>query len=136
MAKKGNAYDIAIKDVHMNWGTKRQTQNRAAISGEGYIPIPSQKATEFGVFNSNALKNTNPKVTEKLGVNLFNCFDQYGFVGQVKATGTSQAGNVYAKQFSGFDNLKLIGEWFQKNNISVGQSINVRWTSSTEMFIQ
>mgnify|MGYP003366009931 CR=1 FL=1 len=136
MAQSGDLYNIEIQEVHMNWGTKRWTQNREPVAGEGYIPIPAQKAKLFDIFNSNALKSTDPKTSEKLGVNLFDCYDLNGFVGKVKATGTSQAGDIYAKQFSGSGNLKLIGTWFQKNNISAGDWIEVSWINATQIFIK
>lgn len=136
MPKSGDFYEIEIKDVHMNWGTKRTTKNRKSVAGEGYIPIPAKKAKQIGINNSNALKNTNPRVHEQLGVNLFDCYDKNGLVGKLKAQGASRKGYIYPKQFSLFDDLKVIGTWFQKNNVSAGDKIRVSWTSPTEIFIE
>lgn len=136
MPISGDFYEVEIKDVHMNWGTKRTTKNRNALAGEGYIPIPNKKAQQIDIRNSNALKNTQPKTREQLGVNLFNCYDKDGFVGILKAQGSSRKGYTYPKQFSAFKDLKVIGTWFQKNKVVAGDKIRVSWTSPTEIFIE
>lgn len=136
MPKSGDFYEIEIKKVHMNWGTERTTQSRESVAGEGYIPIPDEIAKQIGLFNSNALKDTEPKITEKPGVNLFDCYDKDGFVGTLKAQGSSHKGYIYPKQFSKFNDLKTIGTWFQKNNVSVGDKIRLTWTTPTKIFIE
>lgn len=136
MPKKGDFYEVVIKDVHMNWGTKRTTINRKSVAGEGYIPIPANKAEQIGVNNSNALKKTQPRIREQLGVNLFDCYDKNGFVGKLKAQGSSRKGYIYPKQFSAFGDLKVIGSWFRNNKVSAGDKIRVSWTSPTEILIE
>lgn len=136
MPKQGDFYEVVVKDVHMNWGTKRTTITRQSVAGEGYIPIPAKKAKQIGINNSNALKHTQPRIYEQLGVNLFDCYDKNGFVGKLKAQGATRKGYIYPKQFSAFDDLKVIGSWFRKTKVSAGDKIRVSWTSPNKIFIE
>lgn len=131
MAKQGNSYEVALKPPYLNWGDYRNPTNRDFIDGEGYIPIPRDRAEIFGVFNS----NHDPK---GLGYNMFYASSADGFLDEVLllAQGCSNAGDVYAKQFSVKGDLKKIGSWYKYCNAKPGDIVKVRWISSTEILLE
>lgn len=130
MAKAGDSYVIELKASHINWGEFRYTNSRGTIKDEGYIPIPKEYAVAFGVYNSNYS-------LQGMGYNEFNCKTEDGFYsGVVKATGCTSKGDVYAKQFNGKGNLKAFGLWFKKIGAKKGDTIEVRFTSPTDMVIR
>lgn len=132
MAKKGDSYVITLNQAHLGWGIYRNTQTRAPISGEAYIPIPTQYAKLYNIVNSNATGGR-----DVLGQNIFNCTSVDGyFSGQLKAQGNNEAGAKYAKQFSANDDLKALGTWFQYINAQVGDRIKVTWISPTDVEIE
>ena len=131
MAKAGDAYIVTLKKSHLEWGIHRYTSTRNPRYGEGYIPIYAKYAREYEVVNSNGTDRQNV-----LGKNIFNCTSSDGyFEGVVKAQGCRKAGDPYAKQFSGNKNLRALGEWFAMVNAEVGDTVEVRWTSETDIVI-
>lgn len=132
MAQKGNSYTIVLKQPHLEWGVHRYTNSRGTVYGEGYIPIPAAYARAFNLLNQNG---TN--YSDVLGENLFNCVSADGLLaGILRAQGNSGAGDIYAKQFSGDGDLKALGDWFYAVGANVGDRIEVRWTSPTDIVIE
>lgn len=131
MAISGDSYTITLKQAHLNWGTHRYTSSRGIVYGEGYIPIPSQYAHRFNIYNSNYDQ-------QGLGFNIFNCNSYDGFLQDVslKSGGSSTSGDIYAKQFHGNGNLQTLGAWFARVNAQVGDSVEVTWTSPTDIVIR
>ena len=132
MASTGDSYIIILRPSHLAWGTHRYTNTREHIYGEGYIPIPKEKAMCFNVLNSNGTGGT-----DILGKNIFNCTSADGlFQGILKAQGNSEANNIYAKQFSVNGDLKALGKWFRQVGASTGDRIKVTWTSPYDIEIE
>lgn len=52
------------------------------------------------------------------------------------STGCSRAGMIHAKQFHGRGNLKLLGDWFNQINAIVGDQIEIKWISPTEISLR
>lgn len=130
MANIGDSYTIPLKPSHLNWGEYRNSTNRDFISGEGYIPIPKSCAENYGIYNSNYASG--------LGINLFYASSADGFLNNelLLAQGCSQAGDIYAKQFSVQGNLQMIGDWYKKCNATPDNSVSVTWTSPTSIFLE
>lgn len=132
MAKAGDSYVVTLKKTHIEWGTHRYTGSRNQIYGEGYIPIPSSYAYRFDLLNSNGTG-----YRDVLGKNIFNCRSVDGlYQGTLRAQGCREAGDVYAKQFSGDGNLKSLGTWFSQIGAVVGDKIKVCWISPTDIEIE
>ena len=130
MPRAGDQFIVELKSAHCEWGTLRYTGTREIINGEGYIQIPLHEAERLLIYNSNF------NGVDQLGVNLFNCITTDGsFRGILKSTGCKTAGDVYAKQFNEYDNLKGIGRWYANCGAKVGDLIKVQWTSPTEIVI-
>lgn len=126
-----NTNDILIttlKKAHLEWGTHRHTSTRGFVYGEGYLQIPSSEARRLLIYNSNQVG----------GNNVYNCNSVDGFLNNVtiKSTGCSKKGVVYAKQFHGRGNLKLLGGWFSHINAQVNDRIEIKWTSPTDFVIR
>lgn len=127
MPTAGNSYTITLEQAHLGWGTHRHTRTRDPISGEGYIPIPKQFAQEYEIYNSN-LPGAHT---------LYNCISADGlFEGILLAQGCSEAGNIYAKQFAGYSDLKALGRWFSAVGAAPGNQVEVRWTSPVDIIIR
>lgn len=130
MAIAGNSYTIVLRRAHLEWGELRYTGSRDIIYGEGYIPIPAHISRAFDVYNSNSS-------SVGLGYNIFNCTSADGFFrGQLKAGGCSSGGNIYAKQFHGYGDLKALGTWFAHCGAVEGDCVEVKWTSPTDIVIR
>ncbi|ODG91516.1 hypothetical protein BED47_07645 [Gottfriedia luciferensis] len=127
MPKTGDSFITTLKKAHLEWGNHRYTNSRGIIYGEGYLHIPSQVANSIGILNSNSGTT-----------NTYNCNSADGFLKNVtlKASGSSKAGAVFAKQFQGSGNLKLLGDWFFHVNAEEGDQIRVTWLSPTDIEIE
>ncbi len=132
MAVAGNSYIVEIKEAHLNWGTHRYTNSRGIVYGEGYIQIPKQHARSFNIYNNNFQSD------DILGINVFNCSSTDGFLHNVelKACGSSSAGDIYAKQFQGNGSLQTIGAWYNYIGAQVGDHVEVTWTSPYDIVIR
>lgn len=132
MPKAGDSFVVTLGRTHLGWGSHRYTSSRKIIYHETYIPIPSFKAKSYKIYNSNYNKGG----CDILGVNIFNCTSQDEFFcGVLKASGCSQKYSVYAKNLHGCDNLKALDPWFTSWNAQVGDQVEVKWTSSTDIVI-
>lgn len=132
MANKGDTYTVILDVAHLGWGTHRYTTTRPPISGERYLPIPRADAIRIGIYNSNATNGN-----DVLGQNIFNCTSVDGFFNAVfKSQGCSEAGDIYAKQFSVNDDLQALDVWYRHINAQPGDVIKVTWTSSIDIVIE
>jgi len=130
MARAGDSYIVRLKNAHLMWGEyhpSRHSHTRNTIYGEGYIKIPAEKAYEFGIFNQN---NT-------LGENAYyDCVSHDGYYhGTLLAQG-QQADPNYAKQFSEYENLKGIGDWYNHVGAVEGDYVKVKFTSPNSIIIE
>lgn len=133
MARAGDSYVIQIKEAHLMWGAYHPSRHgisgegRTEVYGEGYIKIPAKEAYHFGVFNQN-----NPA-----GVTAYyNCVSYDGYYhGTLLAQG-NQADPNYAKQFSEYDNLKAIGDWYHYVGAVAGDYVKVKFTSANSIIIE
>lgn len=128
MPKSGDSYVVQLRENHLAWGTYRYTDSRAPRAGEAYLPIPVQRAREFGVYNENATNGD-----DVLGKNIFYCATLREYL---KAQGCSNAGDIFAKQFAIADDLKGLGRWYRAVGAEPGDRVRVTWISSTEVEIE
>lgn len=123
MPKQGDNYKVKLIETYIKWGEFRNTDSREKIIDEVYLPIPATKAREYGIYNSNKVgANTDYDVITS---------DGFAINGKLKAQGSSEAGNIYAKNLSGSGNLKLLGPWMAHINAKVGDEIKIEWTNET-----
>ncbi|WP_099331462.1 hypothetical protein [Priestia aryabhattai] len=128
MPKLGDYFITTLKKAHLEWGSHRRTNSRDITYGEGYLQIPRSQAVKIEIFNSNKPE----------AINIFNCNSVDGFLKnvRVKASGSSTAGDIYAKQLQGNGNLQLIGGWYNHVNAQIGDKVKVTWTSKTDIEIE
>ena len=126
-----NTNDILIttlKKAHLEWGSHRHTNTRGIIYGEGYLQIPISQARLLNIYNNN----------QAGGNTTYNCSSTDGYLKNVtlKASGCIRAGDVFAKQFHGRGNLKLLGDWFNHINAIIGDRIEIKWSSPTNIILR
>ncbi|MMZ55267.1 hypothetical protein D1872_171130 [compost metagenome] len=128
MPTAGDNFITTLKRAHLEWGTHRYTSSRGTIYGEGYLQIPRHEAVRIQIYNSN---HPSARYT-------FKCNSVDGFLQNVtlKASGSSESGDVYAKQFQGSGDLKLIGDWFNHVGAQIGDRVRISWTSPTDIEIE
>lgn len=132
MANAGNSFITKLKDAHLGWGELRYTDSREPIPNEGYIQIPMKDARRLNILNSNGTNHQ-----DILGKNLFKCKSADGNLNCVlRAQGCCSAGEIYAKQFSADNNLKIIGNWYRCMNAQAGNRIKVTWKTPTDIIIE
>lgn len=133
MPRPGDTFTVQLSETHLDWGQYRNPTNRDPIAGEGFIPIPKDTACSFDIYNSNWCQGNR----DQLGINIYNCTSVDGdFEGQLKAQGSSAAGDPYAKQFAARGDLKALGSWLAGRNAQPGDRVRVTWTSATELTIE
>ena len=131
MAQPGNRFTVELTPSQLGWGKERYTTTRPPREGEGYLAIPKRYAQAYNLYNSNYTNNG-----DVLGQNIFNCVSNDGFLHcQLKAQGCSEAGDVYAKQFAGNDNLRSLGDWYSHIHATVGSKIEVLFVSPTDILL-
>lgn len=129
MAQAGNSFRVTLTPSQLGWGTERYTGSRPVREGEAYLAIPRKYAMEYDLFNSN-----NTTGNDILGQNIFNCITSDGFLNcELKAEGCKSAGDVYAKQFAGNDNLRTLGDWYSYVNAQVDDVVEVYFLSPTDV---
>ena len=133
MAKIGDWYIVELLAPHLGWGVVRYTNTRERIYNEGYIKIPADIARDYEIYNSNGNNGA-----DILGRNLFYCDTADGYLNNVvvKAAGSKCAGDIYAKQFQGNGDLKLIGRWYKYIGAQVGDRIRVTWVNSDRIYLE
>lgn len=132
MANTGDSYIVTIKRPHLEWGEYRYTDSRGIVYGEGYIKIPAEEARRLKLLNTNGTHDR-----DVLGENLFNCISANGrFRCVLRAQGCSNAGEPYAKQFAGDNNLKALGDWYYSVGAQAGDRVKVTWSSPTDIVVE
>lgn len=127
MPKAGDSFVVRLKDTHVDWGEYRYTNTRDIIYGEGYIPIPRSKAKKFQIYNTNGSGS----------LPLYDCSSIDGFYqGVLLAQGSSKKGDIYAKQFAEYKNLKGLGHWFSDVGAGPGDRVEVVFTSPASLTIE
>ena len=117
MPKENDYYIIKLKESHLkDWGTHRYTNTRERIDSESYIPIPKAKAEKYNILNNNQSKK-NTIYTAK--------FKDTDVEIEVLASGSSKAGDKYAKQFHGKGNLKALTPGYEALGVQVGDEIKI-----------
>ena len=58
------------------------------------------------------------------------------YKGVLKAQGSSTAGDIYAKQFSGSGDLQAVGNWYKAVNAKAGDIVRVKWVRPDEIVIE
>lgn len=130
MPHAGDSFIVELSDTHLDWGNYRHTHSRNRIVGEAYIPIPSEYARMFKIYNSNY-------GSSGLGVNEFNAWTVSGdYLGVVKTSGSKKAGDVYAKNLHGSGDLKSLGNWFYRVSMRPGDKVKVKWTTPKDIILE
>lgn len=125
MAQAGDRYVIELNPSQLGWGEERNTNSRPTRKGEAYLAIPRDIAIKYSLYNSNRTNGL-----DILGDNIFNCTSADGFLScEFKSQGCDKKGDKYAKQFSGNDNLKLLGNWYKHIHAQVGDKVEVYFLS-------
>lgn len=70
MAHAGDSYVITLKLPHLKWGSYRYTNSRGIVYGEGYIPIPSNIAYTFNLYNQNGAGGTDILGVSNTGITI------------------------------------------------------------------
>lgn len=126
MPNTGDSFITTLKSVHLGWGEHRHTASRKIIPGEAYLKIPAEKAYAYEINNNNS-------ATKSAEYN-FSTSDGFIINGKLLAAG-NQHNPEFAKQFEGLKNLKLLGDWYDHINAQVGDQIEIRFISSTEILL-
>ena len=127
MPSANDVFITTLKKAHLEWGSHRHTLTRDIIYGEGYLQIPAREARRLNINNSNLSG----------GNTIYLCNSSDGFLKNInlKASGSSNAGDIHAKQFHGRGNLKVLGDWFNHVQAQIGDQIEIKWVSPTEVLI-
>jgi hypothetical protein len=128
MPSAEDTFYTTLKKAHLEWGTHRHTSTRGIVYGEGYLHIPRSDAQRIGIYNSNQVGATTTFIC--------NSTDGYLTNIKLKASGSSVAGDVYAKQFQGNGDLQVLGSWFSSLNAKIGDRVRVTWISQNEIEIE
>lgn len=127
MPNTNDVFITTLKKAHLEWGSHRHTKTRGIVYGEGYLKIPTSEAKRLNINNIN-LRGANTTY-------VCNSSDGYLINVSLIASGSSKAGNIYAKQLHGLGNLKALGDWFNHVNAQVGDQVEIKWVSPTEILI-
>ena len=127
MPTAGNVFIVSLKKTHLGWGTHRRTASRPKIKNEGYIPIPAKYARAFNITNKHNKNQSN--------IYVFNTNDGFLTNKELKASGNSKKGNIYAKNLHGNGDLKLLGTWYKHLQLKIGDKIKVEFVRPTEILL-
>lgn len=128
MPQAGDHYTVTLKKAHLQWGTHRHTSTRGNVYGEGYLQIPRDVARKLNIYNIN----------QPAANTVYNCNSVDGWLKdvQIKASGSSGAGDPLAKQFQGNGDLQVFGNWYSQINAQIGDKILVTWKSPLEITVE
>ena len=126
MPKAGDSFITTLKKPHLEWGEFRHTNSRGIIIGEGYLQIPSNEAYRLEITN-----NKSPLRSAEYD---FSTFDGFITNGKLLAAG-NQSRSEFAKQFEGSGHLKLLGDWYKVINAQIGDQIEIKFLSPTEILL-
>lgn len=126
MPKIGDKFITVLKQAHLQWGSHRYTNSRGIVYGEGYLQIPAYIARKFFITNSNRGSGA-----------IYKCNSTDGYLNDVTilATRCSKKGNIFAKQFQGKGDLKLLGDWFHHIGAVEGDQIEILFISPNKIFL-
>lgn len=127
MPNTGDTFITKLKRAHLFWGSHRHTNSRSIIYGEAYLHISISQAKRLNIYNERQ-PNANT---------IYNCNTNDGFLTnkELKASGKRSENDIYAKQFHGNGDLKLLGTWFNHINAQIGDQIEIRFISPTEILL-
>lgn len=127
MPNTGDSFVTTLKRAHLFWGSHRHTNTRGIVYGEAYLHIPISQARRLNIYNE---KQPNGNI-------IYNCNTNDGFLtnSSLKSSGKRSENDVYAKQFHGNGNLKLLRTWFNHINAQIGDRIEVKFISPTEILL-
>lgn len=129
MPQTGNSFCVSLTPSQLGWDEERYTDSRPTRKGEAYLAIRKEYAQAFQLFNSNQTNGY-----DILGQNIFNCISDDGYLNcQLKSEGCSSAGDIYAKQFAGNNNLRALGDWYSYIGAREGDEIEVYFLSPTDI---
>ena len=129
MPQAGDSFQT---NTYQKWGErkplgKRETDSRDEIQNESYIKVPQKAARDFCIFMSN-----------QSGANTqYEAYDDNGnLICTLTAQGNVSKGAKYAKQLSGSGDLKSLTPWIRLNNITDSDTIEVEFTSPTDLILR
>jgi hypothetical protein len=126
MPNTGDSFITTLLQAHLEWGEHRHTNSRGIVIGEGYLQIPADVAYDFEITNNHsAIRSAEYD---------FSTSDDYIVNEKLLAAG-NQHRVEYAKQFQGSGNLKLLGNWFNHIDAQIGDQIEIRFISPTEILL-
>jgi len=126
MPKTGDRFITKLLQAHLEWGEHRHTSSRGIVIGEGYLQIPSEFAYSYEITNNHS--------EIRSAEYLFSTSDKFIVNERLLASG-NQYKCEYAKQFQGFGNLKLIGDWFHFIDANIGDEIEILFVSHSEILL-
>lgn len=132
MPSNGDYFTILLSEANANWGTHRSKDTRKPQQNEIYLPVPITDAKRLSLYNSNYINGK-----DEFGINLY-YYTAYinskeHSKGILKFQGCSSKGDIYAKNLSGYRNLKMLSRWIQDGNIKVGDTIKILFTSDKSL---
>ena len=126
MPKTGDLFITTLLQAHLEWGEHRHTNSRGIVIGEGYLQIPSDVAYDFDITNNSCTVRSAE----------YDCRTSDGYLTNEKILAAgNQHRAEYAKQFQGSGNLKILGDWYNHINANIGDQIEIRFTSPTEILL-
>jgi len=126
MPQPGDSFITTLRQPHLQWGEFRHTNSRGIRIGEGYLQIPSVHAYNFNITN----KKSNMRSAEYD----FSTSDGFLTNNRLLASG-NQHRPEFAKQFHGLRKLVLLGDWFGHIDAQIGDQIEIRFISATEILL-
>ncbi|MFZ2284154.1 MAG: hypothetical protein WAV86_09780 [Lutibacter sp.] len=126
MPNTGDLFITTLLQAHLEWGEHRHTNSRGIIIGEGYLQIPADVAYEYEITNNNSIIRSAEYD--------FSTSDGY-ITGEKLLAAGNQHIPEFAKQFQGSGNLKLLGNWFNHIDAHIGDQIEIRFISPTEILL-
>jgi hypothetical protein len=126
MPKAGDSFVTTLKQAHLEWGKHRHTTTRGVVIGEGYLQIPADVAYDLEI--------TNNSCTLRSAEYDFSTSDGFIVNDKLLASG-NQFKEEYAKQFQGSGDLKLLGDWYNHLNAQIGDQIEIKFISPTEILL-
>ncbi len=126
MPNAGDSFITILKRAHLEWGEYRHTNTRGVVIGEGYLQIPSEVAYNLDI--------TNNSITMRPAEYDFSTSDNFIVKDKLLAAG-NQSKAEFAKQFHGSGHLKLLGDWFIYIDAHIGDQIEVKFVTPTEILL-
>lgn len=126
MPNTGDSFITTLLQAHLEWGEHRHTNSRGIVIGEGYLQIPAEFAYQFDITNNSFLARSAEYD--------FSTADHF-LIGEKLLASGNQHRSEFAKQFQGSNNLKLLGNWYNHIDAQIGDQIEIRFISPTEILL-